>query len=461
MEAQHALKGRQKLEDLRRKKAAALAGNGAQGELEAMTIRFQNMEEKLQQVESERDLLRRQKEETSMKVGSLQDDLDRARGQVSQDEKTVAMLRKSLDTITMERDAAFISREDMVAQLRLMKRRLQEAEEEQYKAEEDTAALRAEIKLLQASEDQSDSLGAMSEQLRLAEQHNNALQKELQEVVLRLQQEQQRVSLERQRAASLNAQNHDLQNELLVMSAKLAEMEEPKQSRSSVTVPFTEGAFADSATSKDNFTSDEKMLSDEKAKEEKAFTENKLRELANMVERQENGRQTLLAEIDKQSLEIERLFVENEGLRESVKQTVEIAARWEAQVQDCIQQNTELRATLNQLRLEQSSMVAATDGESAGTGEASAGDEGPGNKTAADSWQVERTKLKIELAKALARSEELSAQISQQSADLNRAVQALTSLSSLYKPVLSSIENRLLQIRQEAPDVVFAGVGKR
>jgi len=27
-----------------------------------------------------------------------------------QDEKTVAMLRKSLDTITMERDAAFISR---------------------------------------------------------------------------------------------------------------------------------------------------------------------------------------------------------------------------------------------------------------------------------------------------------------------------------------------------------------
>lgn len=65
------------------------------------------------------------------------------------------------------------------------------------------------------------------------------------------------------------------------------------------------------------------------------------------------------------------------------------------QVQDCIQQNTELRATLNQLRLEQSSMVAATDGESAGTGEASAGDEGPGNKTAADSWQVERTKLKV------------------------------------------------------------------
>lgn len=37
----------------------------------------------------------------------------------------------------------------------------------------------------------------------------------------------------------------------------------------------------------------------------------------------------------------------------------------------------------------------------------------------------------IELAEALGRSEELSAQMAQQSADLTRAVQALTSLSSL------------------------------
>jgi len=37
----------------------------------------------------------------------------------------------------------------------------------------------------------------------------------------------------------------------------------------------------------------------------------------------------------------------------------------------------------------------------------------------------------IELAKALARSEEFSARVAQQSADLNRAVQALTSLSNL------------------------------
>ena len=49
-----------------------------------------------------------------------------------------------------------------------------------FQAEEDAAALRAEIKLLQASEDQSENVGAMAEQLRLAEQQNNTLQKELQ-----------------------------------------------------------------------------------------------------------------------------------------------------------------------------------------------------------------------------------------------------------------------------------------
>jgi hypothetical protein len=47
-------------------------------------------------------------------------------------------------------------------------------------AEEDAAALRAEIKLLQASEDQSENLAAMAEQHRNAEQQNSTLQKELQ-----------------------------------------------------------------------------------------------------------------------------------------------------------------------------------------------------------------------------------------------------------------------------------------
>jgi hypothetical protein len=107
-----------------------------------------------------------------------------------------------------------------------------------------------------------------------------------------------------------------------------------------------------------------------------------------------------------------------ESLVSSRVGSVPKAGRRGAQVQDCIQQNNELRAMLNQLRLEQSSMIAATDVESSGVVEAHTEGGGPG------SWMAERTKLKIELAKALARSEELSAHLAQQSADLNRAVQA-------------------------------------
>jgi multidrug efflux pump subunit AcrA (membrane-fusion protein) len=44
----------------------------------------------------------------------------------------------------------FAAQEDLAAQLRVARRRLQEAEEEQYRAEEDTAALRAEVARLEA-----------------------------------------------------------------------------------------------------------------------------------------------------------------------------------------------------------------------------------------------------------------------------------------------------------------------
>lgn len=50
---------------------------------------------------------------------------------------------------------------------------------------------------------------------------------------------------------------------------------------------------------------------------------------------------------------------------------------------------------LNQLRLEQSSMIAATDGESSDMVDPHAGDGCPGNKAASESWKAERTKLKV------------------------------------------------------------------
>ncbi|CAK9263799.1 unnamed protein product [Sphagnum jensenii] len=430
-EQQHALKGRQKLEEVRRKKAAAAAAGSGQvlttpffvnpNRKTDLLLRLKLHLSQLQTVESERNLLQRQWEESVLQIQNLSDDLNQSRSQSLQE---MATLRKSLESSTMERDAAIVSREDMVAQVRLLKRRLQETEDEQYKAEEDAAALRAELKLLHHSDQQADNTAASSEQLRSAEQEISSLKQELQELARRLQQEQQTVASERLHVSALTIQNRDLQTELVAANQKIYECN-PLQ-------------------------------------KDKVKNQLNLAELASMVERQEQGRQKLLAEIDAQSLEIERLFLENEGLRDSLKESNGVSARWDRQVQECLEQNGELRAQLNQLREEQITIAAVMakhpqesfvlDSET-GTG---AGNEGTSQFEARSSEEV---KLKRELAKAQAHAEELSARVIQQSADLNRAVQALTSLSSLYKPVLSSIENRLLQLQQDSyvPDTMYLG----
>ena len=59
------------------------------------------------------------------------------------EQNTVPSLRKALKDVAMEKDAAVVAREDLSAQVCTLKKRLKEAEEEQYKAEEDATTLRA------------------------------------------------------------------------------------------------------------------------------------------------------------------------------------------------------------------------------------------------------------------------------------------------------------------------------
>ncbi|MCO5595105.1 hypothetical protein L7F22_049143 [Adiantum nelumboides] len=89
----------------------------------------------------------------------------------------------SLESLKMERDAAIRAREDDLAtQLRVMRKRLQEAEEEQYKAEEDSTSLRAELELLQRREEDRRLVAssATSDQHYLRQQEIEALKIELQ-----------------------------------------------------------------------------------------------------------------------------------------------------------------------------------------------------------------------------------------------------------------------------------------
>jgi predicted nucleic acid-binding Zn-ribbon protein len=78
-----------------------------QGELQFEKQRSLDFVTQLQTVESERNLLQRQLEESVLQIQSLSDDLNQSRSQSLQE---VATLRKSLESSTMERDAAIVSR---------------------------------------------------------------------------------------------------------------------------------------------------------------------------------------------------------------------------------------------------------------------------------------------------------------------------------------------------------------
>ncbi|KAF9597928.1 hypothetical protein IFM89_022630 [Coptis chinensis] len=86
----------------------------------------------------------------SKQPGSLSDQIQNGKdGRTSsstgpaQTKNSVPSLRKALRDVAMEKDAAVTAREDFSSQLRMVKKRLKEAEEEQYITEEDAASLRA------------------------------------------------------------------------------------------------------------------------------------------------------------------------------------------------------------------------------------------------------------------------------------------------------------------------------
>lgn len=310
----------------------------------------------------------------------------------------------SIQNLKMEKDAAVRAKDDLVAQLRIVKKKLQEAEEEQYKAEEDAAALRAELESLHRREEYSNTISSSStsDQNRLLEREVAIVKVELQSALQLLQQEQQKVVEEQERVADLLVEREQLKNVL-------------NESREEHANPA--GSFLAADTSKD-----------------KSVQDYQLRELASMVERLEIGRQKLLAEIDSQSVEIERLFSENDSLAACLREASAITGQWEHQVQDCLQQNANLRAELNDLRTRQAQRPDLVPLKSIGSSDAEK--------------EKESSKLQVELGKAKGHAEALSAQVLQLSADLNRAMQHISSLNWLYKPVLASIENRLMQLKQ-------------
>ncbi|KAJ7524570.1 hypothetical protein O6H91_17G012000 [Diphasiastrum complanatum] len=384
-------------------------------------------------MQSEHEAYTAQMEELMAQNRNLIRELQETRLKASNDGKLIDDVRQSLGRATIERDAAIVAKEDLLAQLRLAKKRLHEAEEEQYKAEEDAAALRAELKMLQHIEQPSDSLLQSSSDSWKLEQEATATKAALEDALQQLEKEQQKFSTERQKVLKLTEEKEELEIALQTARKNASEKRDSGANQLKTEVHPSSVALS---------------------KVEKKKYDQQLRELASMIERLENGRQKLLAEIDAQSLEIERLFMENAGLIAGLKDTSQVASEWEKQVQECIKQNSCLTTTLNRMRMEQA-LVSGTpflDDKGNFTSAVKDGDSVQQESAGAlelEALKVERSHLKVELAKALARSEELSGQVSQLSLDLTRAVYTSNNLNRLYHPILSTIESRLLQLKQD------------
>ncbi|KAJ6408977.1 hypothetical protein OIU84_008639 [Salix udensis] len=440
MEARHATLGRRTLEEIRQKRAAERLSKVSSGS-DLTKVPIPNDNAGIRKSESEnrlsetdisglvsqlKDLQKRNAdlEESntllSFKVQTKDVENETLLTQLNDlEQHTVPSLRKALKDVAMEKDAAVVSREDLSAQLRTLKKRLKEAEEEQYRAEEDAAALRAELNSMQQQAMTNQfggisSMGISHDQVQSLEKELAGLKSELQQASLLRQQEQQRLVEEQARISALASEKQELVEKLAALSRTVSVSEK------SVPKAFTV--------------------------EEKEKLEKQLHDMAIAVERLESSRQKLLMEIDSQSLEIEKLFEENSSLSSSCQEATSIAKQWENQLKDCLKQNEELRAILDKLRTEQANVL-SNDREILG-GSAEIQRDGV-TETGSQAYATEIFSLKGQLAKEQSRAESLSAEVMQLSAKLQQATQAYSGLAHLYKPVIRNIESSLIKMKND------------
>lgn len=455
MEGRHASLGRKKLEEIRQKKAADRSQKASAGvdprnsnvsglqktssgieetehwmSNQSTEKEFQALLAYTRQLEADFREQQQQNKSFASKLETLETERDAFEKQLkNMEEIELPSLKKALQDASREKDAAIITREDLSAQLRAVKRRLREVEEEQYKAEEDAATLRAELNMLQRQEEQHQSSGIPSssvttEHLRAMEQEMAKIKVDLQEAIRQRQVEQQKLAAEKEHTALLMIEKQQLEEKLLAATVKISGHTSEKNDE------------GDSSTA-------------ENQKQEKGKHDQQLRDLAMMVERLESGRQKLLSEIDMQSLEIERLFVENANLSAGLKDMTNVASQWENQVQECLKQNAELRVTLQKLRAEQANTVSELPLQDAVSSKEIT-DNDDKQIIGHTMYATENLKLKGELAKTQTKSEALTAQVMQLSVELKRTVQAYDALVRLYKPILWNIENRLIQMKADS-----------
>ncbi|KAH9626593.1 hypothetical protein KSS87_005444 [Heliosperma pusillum] len=438
----HASLGRRTLEEIRQKRAAERISKASSGsdlstssnhpdnggikksdsvsklseDVGSLVAQIRDLQNKNAVFEDENNRLSSKLEAKEVECETLQKRLN------DLEQISVPSLRKALRDVAMEKDAAVVAREDLSAQLRTLKKRLKEAEEEQYRAEEDAAALRAELNSIhqQAINDSAGSMASTMgspDQIHFWEKELNNMKLEFERELKLRHQEQQRLAEEQARVSALMVEKQDL--ELKIAEVMKSSSDEASRKISSNTFTF----------------------------QDKEKLESQLHEMAVMVERLESGRQKLLLEIDSQSSEIERLFEENSSLTSAYQEAAGVASHWENQVKECLKHNEELRGLLDQIRTEQFRVMSSNGGMTVNNSiDASHFRK---DETGAVDYTNEVLNLKGQLAKQQSRAEGLSSEVMQLSLKLQQATRAYTNLARLYKPVLRNIESSLVKMKHD------------
>ncbi|RDY10382.1 hypothetical protein CR513_05097 [Mucuna pruriens] len=433
MDARHASLGRRTLEDIRQKRAAERLSKAPSGpdltkvpstpeivgmnksesanrltetDVSALLSQLKGLQKKNTELEEENRKI-------ALKLQTMEIDNGAMHKQLNDlEQNTVPSLRKALKDVAMEKDAAVVAREDLSAQLRTLKKRLKDAEDEQYRAEEDAAALRAELNLIQqqAMNNTVSTISSFSNppdhlQIQRLQKELNDLKLQMQRESLLRHQEQEQLAKEQAYIASLVSEKQELEEKLKSMSRESAEVSDKAAYK----------AFS---------------------LEEKQKLDRQLHDMALAIERLESSRQKLLMEIDSQSTEIENLFEENSNLSNSYQEAIGAAVRWENQVMECLKQNEELRGVLDNLRMEQARGLPNSSKNGV-------------HEITSLATKEEMASMKGQLVKEQSKAEALSAEVMQLSAQLEHVKQAYDSLSRFYRPVLRNIESNLIKMKQD------------
>ncbi|KAL1345272.1 hypothetical protein HN51_019044 [Arachis hypogaea] len=428
MDSSHASLGRRTLEEIRQKRAAERLSKTSSGpdlsqiprssELAGMTksesanrlseTDISAVLSQLKDLQKKNTVLEEENRKITFKLQTVEIDNDTMRKQLNDlEQNTVPSLRRALKDVAMEKDAAVVAREDLSAQLRTLKKRLKEAEDEQYRAEEDAAALRAELNSIQQQSMTSpvnaiSPLGPPPDQLQILEKELAGLRLQLQRETMLRHQEQEQLAKEQTRIVALTSEKQELEEKLNSMSREASEV------------------------------SDKVVANKPLSMEDKQKLERQLHDMALAIERLESSRQKLLLEIDSQSTEIERLFEENSNLSNSYQEAVGAAVRWENQVLECLKQNEELRGILDKLRMEQATSF-----------------QDKAHEISSSATTAEMASVKGALVKEQSRAEALSAEVMRLSAQLEQVKQAYDGITRFYGPVLRNIQSNLVKMKQD------------